>query len=303
VVEPAPEDWNAVWRIEVDALIRRYDYLLEKYERDERYAVASGSDLWQDRCRLPDLWVDSVVSREMAHSIDCLHGIRDLAAYGTHFYAHFVLMRAVLESSATVVWLLQPDDQNLRLRRLLAQHNDNWRERKNVYGLTDMPSEVACAEGQAGLKRMVDHVGLSAADCRWPGYTAIIKETDDLAGTPSSVELVWRICSGVAHAKTWAITDVTHEVAEGPKIESGRYSARVPSYEMVRLLLDNTFRTAGHADALFDVRRTARPHSMTVELKEGLPTDRRVGAKRHRLQRMVASERVLRVCLRNSANP
>jgi hypothetical protein len=31
---------------------------------------------------------------------------------------------------------------------------------------------------------MIDHVGLSTADCRWPGYTAIIKETNDLVGTP-----------------------------------------------------------------------------------------------------------------------
>jgi hypothetical protein len=268
VGEPAPEDWNAVWRIEVDALIRRYGYLFEKYERDERYAVESASDLWQDRDRLPDLWVDSVASRAVAHSIDCLHGIRDLAAYGTHFYAHFVLMRAVLESSAMAVWLLQPDDQNLRLQRLLAQHDDNWRERTKVYGLTDIPSEVPYAAGQAGLKRMIDHVGLSAADCRWPGYTAIIKETDDLVGTPSSVELVWRICSGVAHAKTWAVVDVTHEVAEGPTIVSGKYSARIPNYQMVKLLLDNTFRTVAHADALFDVRRTARPHSMKVVLEQ-----------------------------------
>lgn len=249
-------------------MIRCYDYLFEKYESDERYGVESASDLWQDRCRLPELWVDSVVSREMAHSIDCLHGIRDLAAYGTHFFAHFVLMRAVLESSAMAVWLLQPDDQNLRLQRLLAQHDDNWRERKKVYGLTDMRSEVSYAERQAGLKRMIDHVGLSAADCRWPGYAAIIKEADDLAGTPSSVELVWRICSGVAHAKTWAVTDVTHEVAEGPTIVSGKYSARIPNYRVVRLLLDNTFRTAAHADALFDVRRTARPHSMKVVLEQ-----------------------------------
>ena len=49
---------------------------------------------------------------------------------------------------------------------------------------------------------------------------------------------------------------------------SGKHSARIPNHQMVKRLLDNTFRTVADADALFDVPRTARPHSMKVVLEQ-----------------------------------
>ena len=153
-----------------------------------------------------------MASRAVAHSIDCLHGIRDLAAYGTHFYAHFVLMRLC---SNPWLWpcgscspIIGIPAFNVYLRSMTS-----WHERKKVYGLTDLPSEVPYAEGRAGLKRMIDHVGPSAADCRLP--MAWIHGHHQRNGRPGRHSVIGRagveICSGVAHAKTWAVVDVTHE--------------------------------------------------------------------------------------------
>lgn len=265
--EGAHRQHNDVWRAAVQELIDHHVYLFDKSEQETPYPVELSSDLQSDRDRLPDIWVDSVVNRAIAHSIDCLYGIRDLTETGSHFYAHFVLIRAVFESSALAVWLLEPDDQNVRLQRLLAQHADTWREHKNAYDLTDIVMGDLYAEREAGLGKMIQDAGLQVGDCKWPGYTKIIKLVDDSRRTPSSLELAWRLCSGVAHGKTWAIKDVTTEVVKGAEIVSGHYSGRLPNYQMVKRMLGIAFRTLTHADSLFEIRRIGRPHSIQLALR------------------------------------
>ncbi|WP_433709649.1 hypothetical protein ACQP2U_24615 [Nocardia sp. CA-084685] len=263
----AQRDHNDVWRDKIQELIDHHRSLFDKAGRQIPYPVEPASDLQTDRDRVPDLWVDSVVQRQIAHSIDCAQGIRDLAEIGTHSFAHFVLIRGIFESSAMAVWLLESDDQKIRLGRLLAQHADHWREYKNAYDLTDIDVGTLYADRATGLKKMMQDAGLRPADCKFPGYTKLIKTVDDSPCTPTSLELAWRLCSGVAHGKTWATAAVTTEVEPGPTIVSGQYSGRMPDYQTVKTMLGTAFRTLSHADVLFEIRRTSRPHAIRSVLQ------------------------------------
>ena len=90
---------------------------LDRIESNEPYPVEDRSDSAGDRKQIPDLWLDTIATRRLKVAVDYLKGVRDLVTGGIHYYAPFPLLRAVLESAATAVWLLESDERSIRLKR------------------------------------------------------------------------------------------------------------------------------------------------------------------------------------------
>ncbi len=103
------------WREEIFRRMNAAAAVLHNIESHDPYPVEPASDLAGDRDQVPDLWVDTLATRRLKVAVDYLAGIRDLVNTGTHFHAPYALLRAVLESSATAVWLLDPEERKTRL--------------------------------------------------------------------------------------------------------------------------------------------------------------------------------------------
>jgi hypothetical protein len=116
------------------------------------------------------------------------------------------------------------------------------------------------ADAAAGL-------GIDLATGRSGGFEKLIESIDDLPGHRESLLTAWRICSGVSHAKTWALNTVTSEVDSKPVYEHGRISARVANTGLFVTGLGVARRVVQQAWCLYRIRTTARPHGMTLKLE------------------------------------
>ena len=137
-------------------------------------------------------------------------------------------MRGAYESAALAVWLLEPEAPEDRLARLIAQHVDSWKYSEKAYratspdddGIRDLRWQEASQMGQsAGISQSVT----------FPGFEKLIESVDDFPGRGESFLTAWQLCSGVSHANTWALNQVTtREVNRVDQSEHLHLSARVP---------------------------------------------------------------------------
>jgi len=255
--EPPPDD--NYWRAEIFDRMNRASVRLDRIESNEPYVVEDGSDLAGDRQQVPDLWLDTLATRRLKIAVDYLAGVRDLVTGGTHFYAPFPLLRSVLESAATTVWLLEPDDRATRLRRLVGLHIDDTNNKKAVQFM--LPRQLRDPfDHEPGIKKMVEDSGSPRGKCKFPDYSTVLRTIDDLPGEGASMLLAWRVCSGFSHGLSWATTGLipqSNREQIGPTLHRAEAT---PNYQLVSSLLRTAVRTIELADCFFEVRRTARPH-------------------------------------------
>lgn len=256
----APDEMR--WRRDILERMDRASEVLDRIESNEPYFVEPKSDLAGDREQIPDIWVDTIATRRLKIAVDYLAGVRDLVVSGTHLYAPFPLLRAVLESTATSVWLLEPDDRKVRLQRLIGLHIDDTNNKKAVQYM--LPEEFRDDfDHEPGIRRMVTASGSPRGKCKFPDYTSVIRAVDDLPGEGASMLLAWRVCSGFSHGLSWATAGLmpqsNHEMI-GPTLRRVETS---PNYQLVSTVARTAVRTIERADCLFAVRRTMRPHTIT----------------------------------------
>ncbi|MDV6267757.1 hypothetical protein [Rhodococcus globerulus] len=257
--DPDPSDDH--WREEILNRMNRASVVLDRIEADEPYPVEPDSDLAGDREQVPDLWVDTLAARRLKVAVDYLAGVRDLVSGGTHFYAPFALLRAVLESSAAAVWLLEPADRKVRLQRLVGLHIDDTNNKKAVQFM--LPEEFRDPfDHEPGIGKMVTDSGSPRGKCKFPDYTSVLKKIDDLPDEAGSMLLGWRVCSGFSHGLSWATTGLMPELNReqiGTSVHRVETSA---NYQLVSSIVNTAVRTIERADCLFTVRQTARPHEI-----------------------------------------
>jgi hypothetical protein len=260
--EPPPDHDH--WRTEALSRMNRAGAVLDRIDSDDPYPIEDRSDLAGDREQIPDLWLDTVATRRLKVAVDYLAGVRDLVSGGLHYYAPFPLLRAVLESAATAVWLLESDERPVRLRRLVGLHIDDTNNKKSVQFM--LPEQYRDPfDHEPGIKKMIQESGSPRGKCKFPDYTAVFKTIDDLPGEGASMLLAWRVCSGFSHGLTWATTGLiqqTNRAQVGPTLH--RFDG-TPNYQLVATMVRTAVRTIELADCYFQVRRTARPHDITFE--------------------------------------
>ena len=259
---PAPDDDH--WRRQVVDRMNRAVVVLQRIESNDPYPVEPDSDLAGDRAQIPDLWLDTLATRRLKVAVDYLAGLRDLVGRGRHYYAPFALLRASLESSAAAVWLLEPNERKTRVQRLIGMHIDDTNNKKAVQSM--LPAEFRDSfDHEPGINRMVTASGSPRKKCKFPDFTPMLKEIDDLPGEGASLLLAWRVCSGFSHGLSWATTGLipqSNREQIGPTLH--RFEAS-PNYQLVATLVNTAVRTIERADCLFQVRRTTRPHEITFE--------------------------------------
>lgn len=250
----------------LDTLNRELQILdrLNSWLRIPRICTAQpDSDLSVDESRLPDEWTTSLVHRSLAHAVECLTVAGTLIQNQGWMHAPFVLLRGAYESAGLAVWLLEPDSADIRLARLIVQHKDSSEYMKKAYDGT--PLELL-DEQQQYATQMAKTAGIDLRDGAFRGYQAVIKSLDDFPGQAESLLTAWRLCSGVSHAKTWALNVITTEVSRTQDGEYGHKTVRKSDPILATSLLSVGRRTVERACVLSTIRTTARPHSIQLEL-------------------------------------
>lgn len=150
----------------------------------------------------------------LVSAVDHLNSLRRLVidAQSVPSRGTFTLLRAALENGAVAVWLMAPRDQNERvLRRLRLQWAD-IKEQESAHQLIDHAATTPTRDKKRQLQDIGRAAGLSTPQVnliasRPVGYATIV---DAAAREGSAVDadamvLAWRLCSGIAHAKSWAV--------------------------------------------------------------------------------------------------
>lgn len=266
ILEPPPDDDH--WRRQILERMGRAESVLDRIEsHDDPYPVEPLSDLAGDRDQVPDLFADTLATRRLKVAVDYLAGVRDLVSGGTHFYAPFALLRAVIESAAAVVWLLEPDDRITRLQRLIGMHiHDTNNAKAAEFMVPEELREKPESDGEdsdrdAGIKQMVVDSGSPRGKCKFPDYTPLLKGIDDLAGEPASLLLAWRVASGFSHGLSWATVGLMPTLSSeriGPTLHRAETSS---NYRLVSNLSGTAVRTIERAHLWFEIRRTVEYQS------------------------------------------
>lgn len=180
-------------------------------------------------------------------------------------YPQFALLRAAYESAGATVWLLIAEDTDTRLARLIHQHYESWRFSSKAFDGTPLDDNGEHRERQQWAADAAARVQIDLKKGNPGGYEKLIKAIDDLPGHPESLLTAWQLCSGVSHAKTWALNTVTTEAESSALYEHGSLSGRVPNLDLFLAMLRIARRSVQYAWVVHQVRTTTRPHSLSVK--------------------------------------
>lgn len=125
----------------------------------------------------------------------------------------FTLARSAIESAATAIWVLRPEDRRTRvLRRLQFAHSELTHETELVKVMASSFSkpeaQAAIRENARGrktanadLRAIADAHGIAYAEYenQMPGWLTIIEEAGHEFADPKVLPSIWRMCSGLSH--------------------------------------------------------------------------------------------------------
>ncbi|MDQ1305673.1 MAG: hypothetical protein QG671_1505 [Actinomycetota bacterium] len=191
---------------------------------------SQGSSLAGDDQRSAPFRLSHAALLSYSTGADHLEAIRFMIQDGkrTQPWASHTLVRGALENFATAVWLIAPKKRNERLTRRfqLAMYDvKNSNKVQRIGSEVSPPDTSNSDQPQKQIEELADALGISHATInRWPGHGKIVSQAALDAGfEPIDFELVWSLCSGMAHGMDWATRgtlrhDVLHEDTSGKVI-------------------------------------------------------------------------------------
>ncbi len=132
-------------------------------------------------------------------------------------FGGYTLARSTIETASTILWVLNPQDRQLRLMRHLRLEAANVNAARKMMktqnevgtflGFTvkeDAPDQFVAGRRSA-IEDAADRIDLprKALDAA-PTMTSIIKEAASESGESPQALLDWQIASGAAHGKPWS---------------------------------------------------------------------------------------------------
>jgi hypothetical protein len=224
-------------------------------------AVETKSPLAGDAKKSPDLQVAHAAWLGISSAIDHLHAMKAaiVDARLLHPYAPYSLLRVATENAATAVWLLAPKSRDERLqRRLRLAHNEAREQGKarefapDAY-LGKRTSEERITE----IKDLARSLGLDAGYiCGRFSYEKIVEAAGDDADLSGDLAVfTWRLFSGFAHGRYWAMLGMLDQVrhpTDEPDVAQVRLTTTVDKVIKVGHI---PFVLTRHALDLFERRR------------------------------------------------
>ncbi|PPB50521.1 hypothetical protein C4K88_01085 [Arthrobacter pityocampae] len=220
-------------------------------EKFSKYAnVAPGSALAADDARSPHHSVPQYAHSQVTVALGCLESLSamivredaDSVSLVAGPFGAYALVRNAMDAAATALWLLEPENGTLRIKRRILLGVDEVRHeysfhqaRGRSWGDNSKKRRARLSEvsKQAGL------VGWNPLKAEMPSMTKILKQLERLHDDVTLPWLpAWQLASGHAHGKLWAQL-VSHEMTEitGTRTATGAsYKVRI-RYVMLAALL------------------------------------------------------------------
>ncbi len=178
-------------------------------ERGRILEVQEGSLLAEDDVLTAPYQSSHVIAVFLGSALDHLQALRALLvdAEALHMSAPFTLTRSAIESASQALWLLTPDERQVRVQRRLQMAADNAREQSRAVEILD-------PEARGRLQQRLDRfAGLGEAAGiprdhvlgRAPSLVTMVRAASDLVAPDLPLEFLWRLGSGYAHGNVWAL--------------------------------------------------------------------------------------------------
>jgi len=174
-------------------------------------ASQDGSDLAADDASLPQYLVSHAAWAAILAAVSHLGVLRDSlfsqtgpehVAARVHTHGRAALVRCALETASRTVWLLEPDDRQVRLVRRLQQEWAESREIEEVRRVMGEPAKSK-AERFERLSPLAVKAGVDPAAIKEGiEYTTIVRAAGQhLDIDPAVTVVIWKACSSLAHGE------------------------------------------------------------------------------------------------------
>jgi hypothetical protein len=134
-----------------------------------------------------------------------------------HPTAPYTLIRASIETGSTAVWLLAPARRQERVLRSLRLSVLDAIDAAKVSDETGTTMPRSLDARRADINRIAQTLTGTADSVGPASYTVIVRAADAVSASPIGVLAPYRICSGFAHGRLWAILAMLpREVVDSP---------------------------------------------------------------------------------------
>lgn len=187
----------------------------------DRTEVLHGSDFEGDQTRLTKQLITGWTARIFGSAVDQLHLLSTIAngEGGTwHIQAPWTLLRAALEMASQVVFILGPDTRQSRLEHFLrVVHEDlnqeiaamhaavSKRKRGKLPEVKQMRADFETEVLNAKVATTVANQDLKMLLC------VLDSARRSKVAPEAAAEMYWRLASGYAHGRTWAMLTGRHQ--------------------------------------------------------------------------------------------
>lgn len=202
--------WQEVGGL-IDALVARSD-------RSGEWVPQPGSSLAGDDRASDPYQVSHAVGQCLIAAIDHAHAVKSLVVEHQmlHIAAPASLARGFIESMATAFWILHPPRRAERVARAMKWYVRNVHDQTEAIGNVAKLTESGRSPGER-IMRVVDiAAGAGAEDRAYvergyrPGQAVEYAHREaGLSGL--GVLFSWRLCSGFAHGRPWALLGVLEQ--------------------------------------------------------------------------------------------
>ncbi|WP_426735594.1 hypothetical protein [Glutamicibacter sp. 2E12] len=195
-------------------LLRRAASIAEVLENMP--APELGSKLDQDDQRVPTRRVSNYAHSQLVVATGCLESLEhmisreseDEVSLAIAPYGYFALIRNAIDCLASALWLMEPVNGTLRIKRLLMLHLDEVMKASSFRASAGIEHREYKRTHFARLQEIASEAELGSWSLRkspLPSMTKTLKQIERLHGAARFSWLaLWQLASGHAHGKNWA---------------------------------------------------------------------------------------------------
>ncbi|WP_328439665.1 hypothetical protein [Nocardia puris] len=246
---------------------RHIEQLIQRVGDPGGFPVPPGSMLAHDDEKTAPRQISHAFHSCVTAGIDHLHALKTLVrdAGIIHTMAPFSLARGALENLSIAFWLLHPAQRAERLEHLLRWHAQNINDSHTALegrGLPNSDKTPKLAKLQSATKTILPRTDFRVIK---NGHTSTeaVNYANQFAPTAGNVLFAWRLCSGYAHGRAWAIlgaSDYVEDPTDDPTVVGLWLSA---NDNAVLWVTHASSRLAADAINLYNERSTARRSTET----------------------------------------
>jgi hypothetical protein len=209
-----------------------------------------GSPLFKDDARCPHYTVSGYAAGQLSVAMGCVASLKQMMVQESEDRIHMVaspfgayaLVRNALDAAAVALWLLEPVNGTLRIKRRIMLGVDEVSKGAALRQTMDQPSTKT--ERRARMKEVAELAGLTgwnplSKDKALPTMTKMLKDLERLHSHAVFPWLAaWQLASGHAHGKQWAhLASNDLDVVEGTRTATGAKFQMTIRYGMLAAVL------------------------------------------------------------------